>query len=200
MIVRDRPGLFQVIFTIRGSILQRIYPQIILVMALSCVVVWAHWEMPSLVPVFNGAPFALLGVALSIFLGFRNSACYDRWWEARKHWGQLVATCRDLSRQSLLLDERGAEASRKRREMLHLTIAFTHALVLGWTTPIAAAVFAYTFFGLDALGDELEEPFGSLPNDLPIRAIAVNIEISIRDALGDEERPKPLAPSNYVLL
>jgi len=276
-------------------------------MALSCVVVWAHWEMPSLVPVFNGAPFALLGVALSIFLGFRNSACYDRWWEARKHWGQLVATCRDLSRQSLLLDERGAEASRKRREMLHLTIAFTHALVdhlrhdhqspeilslvpeeerpafaasdnkpafillclgkilagmraddtlsaiefslldgtlwhmngvlaacerlrntpvpfgytllllrtayifcflvpfgfadvLGWTTPIAAAVFAYTFFGLDALGDELEEPFGSLPNDLPIRAIAVNIEISIRDALGDEERPKPLAPSNYVLL
>ena len=28
-------------------------------------------------------PFTLLGLVLSIFLSFRNSACYERWWEGR---------------------------------------------------------------------------------------------------------------------
>uniref|UniRef100_UPI0020907FFE bestrophin family protein n=1 Tax=Acinetobacter oleivorans TaxID=1148157 RepID=UPI0020907FFE len=38
--------------------------------------------------------FTLIGVVLSIFLGFKNTACYDRWWEARKLWGVLaVITC-----------------------------------------------------------------------------------------------------------
>jgi putative membrane protein len=44
------------------------------------------------------APFTLLGVALSIFLGFRNSACYDRWWEARRQLGALVAESRSFAR------------------------------------------------------------------------------------------------------
>ena len=307
MIVRERPGLLQVLYILRGSVIERIYPQVLIVMALSALVVWGHHTWPSLVPVFNGAPFALLGVALSVFLGFRNNACYDRWWEARKHWGHLVALGRDLSRQSLLLEERGAAASATRRDFLHLAIAFTHCLVdhlrhgshsgevlsflppdihaafqaspnrpafillrmgrllaglraddtlsaieysvldgtmvqingvlaacerlrgtpvpfgytllllrtaylfcflvpfgfadiLGWTTPIAAAVFVYTFFGLDALGDELEEPFGNLPNDLPIRAIAVNIDIGLRDALGETELPEAPKPIRYILM
>ncbi len=32
---------------------------------------------------------------------------------------------------------------------------------LGWATPVVVALVGYTFFGLDALGDELEEPFGT---------------------------------------
>ncbi len=32
--------------------------------------------------------------------------------------------------------------------------------MLGWSAPLAAMLVAYTFFGLDALGEELEEPFG----------------------------------------
>ena len=51
------------------------------------------------------APFALLGVALSIYLGFRNNAAYDRWWEARKLWGQLVFDIRNLARASTGLVE-----------------------------------------------------------------------------------------------
>ena len=37
----------------------------------------------------NATPFAVFGVALSLFLGFRNNAAYDRWWEARRLWGGL---------------------------------------------------------------------------------------------------------------
>ena len=306
MIIRDRPGLLQVFITFRGSVIQKIYPQIFLVMALSVVVILAHKEAPTLVPTFNGAPFALLGVALSIFLGFRNNACYDRWWEARRHWGELLVTSRNLTRQSLLLEERGEAAKETRREILHLAIAFAHTLVdhlrqsgaaipvdalipqgereafahcinrpafillamgrilarlradqilsanewtwldscldrmngvqgacerlrntpvpfgytllvmrtsyifcflvpfgfadvLGWTTPIASAVFAYTFFGLDALGDELEEPFSNSLNNLPIHSIAMTIEIGIREALGEEQLPQAPEPKNYIL-
>ncbi len=34
-------------------------------------------------------PLSILGGALAIFLGFKNSSAYDRWWEARKIWGLL---------------------------------------------------------------------------------------------------------------
>ena len=42
---------------------------------------------------------------------------------------------------------------------------------IGFMTPFVVAIVAYTFFGLDALGDEIEEPFGEDANDLPLSAI-----------------------------
>ena len=41
--------------------------------------------------------FSLLAVILSIFLGFRTSTAYDRWWEARKQWGALINNCRNMA-------------------------------------------------------------------------------------------------------
>ena len=43
----------------------------------------------------------LVGVALAIFLGFRNSASYDRYWEARKLWGKLLTDSRNAARQCI---------------------------------------------------------------------------------------------------
>jgi ion channel-forming bestrophin family protein len=40
------------------------------------------------------APVSIVGVALAVFLGFRNSSAYDRWWEARKIWGGIVNASR----------------------------------------------------------------------------------------------------------
>ena len=41
-------------------------------------------------------PVSILGGALAIFLGFRNSSAYDRWWEARKVWGAIVNNSRSF--------------------------------------------------------------------------------------------------------
>jgi ion channel-forming bestrophin family protein len=41
--------------------------------------------------------FSLLGVVLSIILSFRTNTAYDRWWEGRKLWGELVNNCRNLA-------------------------------------------------------------------------------------------------------
>jgi ion channel-forming bestrophin family protein len=36
------------------------------------------------------------GLALGFLIGFRNNHAYDRWWEARKLWGQLINENRNL--------------------------------------------------------------------------------------------------------
>jgi putative membrane protein len=84
--------------------------------------------------------------------------------------------------------------------MFCFMVPFGFADVLGPATPLAAGLVAYTFFGLDALGDELEEPFGTLPNDLPIAAISTVIEIDLRSMLGDTDLPPMPKPVDHILL
>ena len=66
-------------------------------------------------------------------------------------------------------------------------------------TPFVVAIVAYTFFGLDALGDELEEPFGTEPNDLPLDAICRAIEVDLRTSLRDENMPPQLHLVDYCM-
>ena len=43
------------------------------------------------------AMHSLLGIVLGLFLVFRTNSAYDRWWEGRKLWGQMVNNTRNLS-------------------------------------------------------------------------------------------------------
>ncbi|MNE79005.1 Bestrophin, RFP-TM, chloride channel [compost metagenome] len=70
---------------------------------------------------------------------------------------------------------------------------------LGWMTPIFTAIVSYTFLGLDAIGDELEDPFGHDENDLPIDAIVRNIEREVLWAVVATDLPPRLVPVDYVL-
>lgn len=297
MIVRTRPCLLTLLFTLRGSILPRVAPKLAGIIAVSCAVVWAESRWPALFPISAGVtPFTVVGLALSIFLSFRNNACYERWWEARKHWGNLIGEVRNLARSlPALLPEREAALQLRRlsafahglharlrdldeaaavdrtspgsdlsgpnptdsvlaaitRDLAALTRAgrlsdiqfgileariealsgvhtacerlantplpFAYTLLvyrtawlyclllpvgltgsLGWATPIVVALVAYTFFGLDALGDELEEPFGTEPNDLPLDAMVRAVDRIVHHALG-EPMPQALAPDGYWL-
>ncbi|MGP8232340.1 MAG: bestrophin family protein [Methylovirgula sp.] len=302
MIVRPRPNAFSLLFILRGSILPMIAPRVLCVLAVSAgVVVWHHLAPASFRNV-SAAPFTLLGLALSIFLGFRNNACYERWWEGRKEWGQLIAETRNLTREFLVLLPEDAALQRRGA---HRIVAFAHALrnqlrasddgktlewlpaaelaavagshcqpdaiqraqgaelsallrsgklgdipytvlaqrlqamtniqsacerlqttptpftytlllhrtawlfclllpfglvgTVGLATPVLTAILAYSFFGLDALGEELEEPFGGTQNALPLDAMVRNIEIAVGEALGDATLPEPLKPKNFIL-
>lgn len=48
---------------------------------------------------FSFVPVSLFATILSVFLAFRNNSAYDRWWEARKLWGQLVNVSRMFGAQ-----------------------------------------------------------------------------------------------------
>ena len=78
-------------------------------------------------------------------------------------------------------------------------LPFGLAETIGWATPVVVLGISYTFFGLDAIGDEIEQPFGFDTNDLPIKAIARNIEIELRKRIGDENIPEPIRPKKGVL-
>jgi putative membrane protein len=302
MIVRPRPTAFGLLFTLRGSIVPVITPRVLVIFLISGTVEWVHHTHPHWLPMLTPVPFTLLGLALSIFLGFRNSACYERWWEGRKQWGALLGETRSLVRQTaaLLADDRalvqrtarravgfayalraqlrgtdGADAAawlpaeewaavqaRQGRadailqaqsaefvaavrrgalsDMLYAGLAeavtamssiqtacerlnstptpFTYTLLLhrtawlfclllpfglvstlGVATPVLAAILAYAFFGLDALGDELEEPFGLSPNGLPLDSLVRAIEIAALEGSGATEVPPPLAPLKFLL-
>lgn len=97
MIVRPRPHWIRLLFVRRGSLVHRIAAQQLFVFALSCAVVYAHGQLLSWKVTLNASPFSLMGVALAIFLGFRINASYDRYWEARKHWGAVLVESRSLA-------------------------------------------------------------------------------------------------------
>ena len=44
-------------------------------------------------------PLGVVGGAIGIFVSFRTNSGYDRWWEGRKLWGQLVNLSRHFSSQ-----------------------------------------------------------------------------------------------------
>jgi len=307
VIVRNKPNAFQLFFILRGSIVPLIYPQIIFVTLLGTAVAAGHYYYPTLFPSFSLPPLALLGIALSLFLGFRNNASYDRWWEARKQWGQLLIDSRSLSRQITgYVDGEAEGGAAAQRRMIYLTIAFNHALrhqlrktepwndiekyletedidalrqsrnvpdallrlmskklgncrhkhllsefliqtlddritsmaevqasceriqntplpfaymllvqrtayfycfILpfgivtsqGFFTPLFCAIVAYTFFGLDALSEELQDPFGIAPNDLALSAMSRATEINLLEILGETEFPAPIEPTNHRL-
>lgn len=48
-------------------------------------------------PKLHSGIFSLLGIVLSILLVFRTNTAYDRWWEGRKMWGDLVNNTRTLA-------------------------------------------------------------------------------------------------------
>lgn len=301
MIVRARPKPWELPFFWRLSILPRIAGPISLVMLSAALVLLLEHRDPGAFSGWTVAHFTLLGIALSIFLGFRNSACYERWWEARRQLGALIGEMRSLARMAVTLP--GGDRVR-RAQVVRLAIGYTYALMahlrtasmppevvlygcasaqaepfrnapdailrsiaalygamlsegeigeqvwraiddhiaaitsiqvacerikttpapftytlllhrtayafclllpfglastLGYATPFFCAVVAYAFFGLDALADELEEPFGSSLNALPLTAMARTVEISLLEALGAKDIPEPLQPVHSVL-
>jgi putative membrane protein len=312
MIVRERPSGIRLFLALRGSIVPRILPALLVNVAIATLVTWSHGDLFRLKITVTTIPFTLIGLPLAIFLGFRNNASYDRFWEGRKQWGELVLRSRSLTRQCLSLIDYPAPATiadgfaDARVRMVLRTIAFNQALrdllrrqavgaateklivpgewdalqrapnkpdclmlamgmdlrgcikegridpclavaidttmtaltgaaaacerikntpvpfsytlmlhrtaylycfllpfglvdSIGFMTPFVVAIVAYTFFGLDALGDELEEPFGLEANDLPLDAICRAIEIDLRAALGDTDLPPPMEPVRYRL-
>lgn len=122
MIVRDKPGLIELLFAMRGSVLPRIAAVLVFTVLWSVAVVWVDRHVLAIGQLGN-TPFTLFGVALSLFLGFRNNAAYDRWWEARKLWGGLIADTRSLAREAVLFlpdNPAAKDVMRLMRAFLHL--------------------------------------------------------------------------------
>lgn len=70
---------------------------------------------------------ASLGVVLGIMIGFRNHTAHDRWWEARKAWGQLINDARNLALKTQAYGDVPAD---EHRQLGRLLSGFAQALML----------------------------------------------------------------------
>lgn len=64
-------------------------------------------------------------VVMGVLLVFRTNSAYDRWWEARKIWGQLVNDIRNLAIKS---SEYAAPEGEERNNFARLVASFPYAL------------------------------------------------------------------------
>jgi putative membrane protein len=103
MIIRPKLNWFRMLFVWRGSVLPQLLPRLALIFVLSIAAIVMHDHVRNYPVGLGTPPFALVGIALAVFLGFRNSASYERWWEGRKLWGALLIHGRSLARQALTL-------------------------------------------------------------------------------------------------
>ncbi|MFO0851105.1 MAG: bestrophin family ion channel [Gemmataceae bacterium] len=62
----------------------------------SAVATWAVLVLDIHLPQWGGGSAILNALILGVLLSFRNVQAYDRWWEGRKLWGQLVNDSRNL--------------------------------------------------------------------------------------------------------
>jgi len=304
MIVNSQtPTTAVLLFSLKGSIIPAIWKKVVFTVLISSIITMTHGNLFDFQMALTATPFTLWGLTLAIFLTFRNTAAYQRFWEARTLWGELAIVSRTLARQgrSLLPDNEpqrrelndaitafayllkdhlrdqapGEDARRllcggplasvldaqsppnallgrlgrrlmdrasdqgasdmvrveMDRQLTHMThvlggcerikttpipypyILMLHRVVhiycfmlpfclienIGWFTPFAVCVLAYTFFGLDALGDQIADPFDTQPNDLALGAICRNIERAVSE-LNDLDAPPALVPEQGVLL
>ncbi len=292
----------------------KVWPRVLIVTAFAGVVTYFSSVAGAHKYSLTTAPFTVVGLALAIFLGFRNNAAYDRYWEGRKLWGNMVNTTRTFAIQvhTLISAEEVAnidELMQLRRSLIRLTLAYVNALrhklrdstpeaelyeymedsasveavlrhanvpvaigrliaekiavaerrgwlktfhvpllynnltemiavqgacerikstpipytysvlthrttmlyclalpcglhdTVGILTPLVVGFIAYAFLGLDAVGDEIEQPFGLDDNHLPIHAITRTIEINLiqLEDIDSNQVPPALQPQNHLL-
>ncbi|WP_288498348.1 bestrophin family protein [uncultured Acinetobacter sp.] len=119
MIIRDKSNSFALLFAWHGTILPKVLPALAFVVLISTILVYLSSHHYFTFPAVPAIGFTVFGIILSIFLSFRNTACYDRWWEGRKLWGALIATSRHISRDSHVLPEQ------QRQVLMYRVMLFT---------------------------------------------------------------------------
>jgi len=127
MIVRPRQNWFLMLFAWNGSVLQSIIPQLVFMGAVSSLAVVTQGRVFGEKIPLNTALFTLFGLALAIFLAFRNNASYDRFNEARRLWGSLLIASRALTSQMLCYLPQSLPAA-ERTQLADTLIAFVYAL------------------------------------------------------------------------
>jgi putative membrane protein len=81
-------------------------------------------------------PASILGIAIAFLTSFRVNSAYDRWWEARRLWGQITNDSRTLARQATTFpvapegctDGAELEVHKVMRDLVYRQIAFAYAL------------------------------------------------------------------------
>ncbi len=142
-------------------------------------IVWIETDYFRVAVPLGPSFLSILGIILGLLLVFRTNTAYDRWWEGRKLWGQLVNISRGLAHA---LDAQLSDADAKQRQhYTALLVAFPPALAAHLRAPREIPVD-------DDTGTVVKLPRPHEPNRIVRemhRAVAADVE---RGALPTEAR------------
>lgn len=93
-----------------------------------CLYVYAEWQWLKL----PFLPISTIGTAVAFYVGFKNNAAYDRFWEGRKIWGGIVNESRTWTSAVLAYVGSGATESdtEVKRRLVYRQLAWINALRL----------------------------------------------------------------------
>ncbi|MFM9910140.1 MAG: bestrophin family protein [Chitinophagaceae bacterium] len=69
-----------------------------------------------------------------------------------------------------------------------------------WLTIPFTLLISWVFYTMEQIGEYSENPFDNSVNDTPLTTICRNIEIDIKELLGEMELPEKFQPENNILL
>lgn len=75
-------------------------------------------------------PVTLIGIAVSLYLGFKSVSAYNRWWEARTALGGISAKSREwaIQVQSLIFNDTSAAPADVVKELIYRHLAWIYAV------------------------------------------------------------------------
>lgn len=76
------------------------------------------------------APVTTIGIAVSLYLGFKSTSAYNRWWEARRLWGDIINGSRMWANHvvNMIYREDGTVDIEVRRELIERHLAWVNAV------------------------------------------------------------------------
>lgn len=69
-----------------------------------------------------------------------------------------------------------------------------------WLVVPFSVIISWMYTSLEQVGESTENPYEGSPNDVPISQISREIEIDLREMLGEKELPPPIKPQNDILI
>ncbi len=91
----EHPGFLKNALAIQGSVTPKVFKRVLFMIGYSSFISCLYHFIPSIsLPI---GPFEYAGLIMGLVLVFRVNAGYDRWWEARKIWGNVVNQSRNLA-------------------------------------------------------------------------------------------------------
>jgi putative membrane protein len=277
-------------FQVKGTVIVTIYHRVIFFGLFGGFVSLLYYlDFPVSQPILGSV---IPSIVLGLLLVFRTNTAYDRFWEGRKAWGDIINNVRNLARLMIVsVDEKSLEDRKEKVAALRLLVAFAVATKLhlrslpvnseleelmlesryitlltmnhppleiafwigdylqqqcnshrlnnyqlitmqelinsmvdnlgvcerilktpiplaytihlkqllilyclllpfqlvenlGWATGVITGVISFTLFGIEAIGLEIENPFGFDDNDLPLNAICDTMKRNIEDLIS----------------
>ncbi len=110
--------------------------ELFLMLLISCLAYYFHHHVYSFELDIPEGALGIFGLAITVFIIFRTNKVYERWWEARIIWGQIVNDSRSWAMKVMALINADTahegisdqQVSKVQKELIHRHLAFINAL------------------------------------------------------------------------